>query len=99
MHRFSFFSLVHSFQGIDRTVFREVLHNTFDIVTENMLMDRIFCAWDKLNCGLITLESWFLGMSLFLKGNVPKQIEYCFVVYDLNGDGFITKDEMFQLLK
>ncbi|KAL1514258.1 hypothetical protein ABEB36_003544 [Hypothenemus hampei] len=86
-------------EGVDRTVFREVLHNTFDIVTENMLMDRIFCVWDRSNCGLITLESWFYGMSLFLKGDISKQIQYCFAVYDLNGDGFISKDEMFQLLK
>ncbi|XP_066158003.1 calaxin-like [Euwallacea fornicatus] len=86
-------------EGIDRSVFREILHNTFDIVTENMLMDRIFCVWDKLNCGLITLESWFQGMSIFLKSEMSKQCEYCFAVYDLNGDGFVTKDEMFQLLK
>ncbi|XP_060524809.1 calaxin [Cylas formicarius] len=86
-------------EGIDRVVFREVLHSTFDIITENMLMDRIFCVWDTSNCGVVSLESWFHGMSLFLKGNVLKQTQYCFNVYDLNGDGFITKDEMFQLLR
>ncbi|XP_072392590.1 calaxin [Diabrotica undecimpunctata] len=86
-------------EGIDRTVFREVLHNTFDIVTEHMLMDRIFCVWDKHNCGLITVENWFKGLSLFLRGTIQDQIKYCFAVYDLNGDGFITKDEMFQLLR
>lgn len=80
-------------------MFREILHNTFDIVTENTLMDRIFCVWDKQNYGLITLENWLDGLSLFLKGNVTKQVEFCFAVYDLNSDGFITKDEMFQLLK
>ncbi|KAJ8967436.1 hypothetical protein NQ314_002884 [Rhamnusium bicolor] len=51
-------------EGIDRVVFREVLHNTFDIVTENMLMERMFCVWDKQNYGLITLENWFNGLSL-----------------------------------
>ncbi|XP_057667832.1 calaxin [Diorhabda carinulata] len=86
-------------EGIDRTVFREVMHNTFDIVTEYMLMDRIFCVWDKQNYGLITVENWFKGLSLFLKGNIQDQINYCFAVYDLNSDGFITKDEMFQLLR
>ncbi|CAH1173870.1 unnamed protein product [Phaedon cochleariae] len=86
-------------EGIDRIVFTEVLHNTFDIITENTLMDRIFCVWDNNNCGLITIENWFRGMSLFLKGSVADQIEYCFAVYDLNSDGFITKDEMFQLLR
>lgn len=99
--QFRFFSFFCNFflKGIDRTVFREILHNTFDIVTENTLMDRIFCVWDKQNYGLITLENWLDGLSLFLKGNVTKQVEFCFAVYDLNSDGFITKDEMFQLLK
>ncbi|CAH1102504.1 unnamed protein product [Psylliodes chrysocephalus] len=86
-------------EGIDRTVFREVLHNTFDIMTETIVMDRIFCVWDKHNCGLITIENWLKGLSLFLKGNIQDQILYCFAVYDLNADGFLTKDEMFQLLR
>lgn len=28
-----------------------------------------------------------------------EKINFCFAVYDLNSDGYITKDEMFQLLK
>lgn len=87
------------FQGIDRIVFRELLHNTFDIITEEMLMDRIFCAWDKINAGLLIPETWFYGLNLFLKGNINEKIRFCFTVYDLNGDGYISKDEMFQLLK
>nr|CAH7726903.1 unnamed protein product [Callosobruchus chinensis] len=45
-----------------------------------MLMDRIFYVWDRNNCGLITLENWFKGISLFLRGNVQEQAEYCFKV-------------------
>lgn len=76
-----------------------MLHNTFDIVTDDTLMDRIFCVWDKTNFGLLVLETWFSGLSIFLKGSLADKINFCFIVYDLNGDGFITKDEMFQLLK
>lgn len=64
-----------------------------------MLMDRIFCVWDKTNSGVLKPESWFAGLSIFLKGTLNEKINFCFSVYDLNGDGFITKDEMFQLLK
>lgn len=62
-------------------------------------MDRIFCVWDKNNCGLITVDNWFKGLSLFLRGSTADLIAYCFAVYDLNSDGYITKDEMFQLLR
>lgn len=88
-----------SIQGIDKVVFRELMHSSFDIVTEDMLMDRIFCVWDKANAGLITPDAWFWGLSIFLRGTLSEQTDFCFAVYDLNADGYIAKDEMFQLLK
>ncbi|XP_055535146.1 calaxin isoform X2 [Wyeomyia smithii] len=89
-----------STDGIDRSVFRELLHSTFDIVTEETLMERIFCAWEKGFEGLpIRLEGWILGLSTFLKGSQAEKTAFCFRVYDLNSDGFITKDEMFALLR
>lgn len=87
-------------EGIDRSVFRELLHSTFDIVTEDALMERIFCTWDKGYEGLpIRLEGWIVGLSIFLKGNLAEKLAYCFRVYDLNSDNFITRDEMFALLR
>ncbi|XP_055912611.1 calaxin [Eupeodes corollae] len=87
-------------EGIDRIIFRELLHSTFDIVTEEILMERIFCSWDKTHEGLpLRLEGWLTGLSVFLRGNKAEKAAFCFRVYDLNADGFITKDEMFTLLK
>lgn len=87
-------------EGIDRSVFRELLHSTFDIVTEDALMERIFCTWDKGFEGLpIRLEGWICGLSIFLKGNLTEKMAFCFRVYDLNSDNFITRDEMFALLR
>ncbi|XP_017064434.1 EF-hand calcium-binding domain-containing protein 1 isoform X3 [Drosophila eugracilis] len=87
-------------EGIDRIVFRELLHSTFDIVTEEILMERIFCSWDKAHEGLpLRLEGWLIGLSTFLRGTPAERATFCFRVYDLNTDGFITKDEMFTLLR
>lgn len=81
-------------------IFRELLHSTFDIVTEEVLMERIFCVWDKVHEGLpIRLEGWVVGLSIFLRGSLAEKAAYCFRVYDLNADGFLTKDEMFTLLR
>jgi Ca2+-binding EF-hand superfamily protein len=89
-----------SIEGIDRSVFRELLHSTFDIVTEEALMERIFCTWDKGFEGLpLRLEGWICGLSIFLKGTPAEKTAYCFRIYDLNGDSFITRDEMFTLLR
>lgn len=86
-------------QGIDRIVFRELLHSTFDIITEDILLERIFCAWDKGQGVPVRLEGWLTGLSVFLRGTPTERMSFCFRVYDLNMDGFITRDEMFLLLK
>lgn len=59
----------------------------------------MFCCWDRECEGAVRLESWITGLDVFLRGNLRDKIEFCFRVYDLNVDGYITKDEMFQLFK
>ncbi|XP_067634791.1 calaxin [Eurosta solidaginis] len=87
-------------EGIDRIIFRELLHSTFDIVTEEILMERVFCCWDHAHEGLpLRFEGFLIGLSIFLRGSLTERANFCFRVYDLNGDGFITKDEMFTLLR
>jgi len=83
---------------MDRTKFRTVLHNTFQM-TDDILMDRIFRAFDQDNDSNISMEEWIYGLSVFLRGTLEEQMQYCFNVYDLNSDGFITREEMFHMLK
>lgn len=64
-----------------------------------MLVERLFCCWDRESESAIRLESWIMGLDVFLRGNLQDKTDFCFRVYDLNNDGFITKDEIFQLLK
>ncbi|XP_077272672.1 calaxin-like [Temnothorax americanus] len=86
-------------EGIDRTIFRELLHNTFHVITEDALVERLFSCWDREIEGSIRLEPWIMGLDVFLRGSLHDKIVFCFHVYDLNNDGYITKDEIFQLLK
>ena len=54
---------------LDRTRFREFLHNAFDM-TDDILLDRIFKFFDDDNDGFISREEWILGLSVFMKGNL-----------------------------
>jgi len=83
---------------MDRTRFREFLHNAFDM-TDDILLDRIFKYFDDDNDGFINREEWILGLSVFMKGNEEEHIQYCFDIYDLNGDGMISREEMLNMLK
>ena len=60
---------------MDRSRFREFLHNAFDM-TDDILLDRIFKYFDEDNDGVISLEEFILGLSVFLKGKyfTPKYL-------------------------
>ena len=83
-------------------------------MTDDILMDRIFKYFNSNNDGDITRDEWVLGFNIFLKGLTPfsqhsfpsifvgsvsEQMNYCFTVYDLNDDGYISKEEMITMMK
>ncbi|NWY99396.1 EFCB1 protein, partial [Loxia curvirostra] len=84
--------------GFDRTVFRDTLYNAFGM-TDDAVLDRVFSTFDKDNTGCITVEEWVEGLAVLLRGTLEEKMKYCFAIYDLNGDGYISKEEMFQMLK
>ncbi|XP_074659313.1 calaxin-like [Tubulanus polymorphus] len=83
---------------MDRNKFRDILNYTFKM-TDDMLMDRVFRAFDKDNDSYISMTEWLEGLSIFLRGNLLEKARYCFNVYDLNNDGYISREEMFHMLK
>ncbi|NXM13944.1 EFCB1 protein, partial [Ploceus nigricollis] len=84
--------------GFDRTVFRDTLYNAFGM-TDDVVLDRVFSTFDRDNSGCITVVEWVEGLAVLLRGTLEEKMKYCFAVYDLNGDGYISKEEMFQMLK
>ncbi|XP_034560409.1 EF-hand calcium-binding domain-containing protein 1 [Notolabrus celidotus] len=88
----------HSPGGLDRGRFRSILHNWFGM-TDSVIMDGVFRTFDKDNDSLISVKEWIEGLSVFLRGSLDEKIKYCFHVYDLNGDNYISREEMFQMLR
>jgi hypothetical protein len=58
---------------MDRLKFRDVLHNSFDM-TDDILMDRVFRAFDRDNDSFIGMVEWVEGFSTFLRGTVDEKI-------------------------
>ncbi|NWV40741.1 EFCB1 protein, partial [Grantiella picta] len=84
--------------GFDRMVFRDVVHSAFGM-TGDVVLDRVFDTFDRNNKGCITVVEWVEGLAVLLRGTLEEKMKYCFKVYDLNGDGYISREEMFQMLK
>ncbi|XP_010188086.1 PREDICTED: EF-hand calcium-binding domain-containing protein 1, partial [Mesitornis unicolor] len=84
--------------GFDRNIFRDTLHTAFGM-TDDVILDRVFRTFDKNKDSRISVVEWVEGLAVFLRGTLEERLKYCFEVYDLNGDGYISREEMFQLLK
>ncbi|XP_011362986.2 EF-hand calcium-binding domain-containing protein 1-like [Pteropus vampyrus] len=84
--------------GLDRNTFRAILHNLFGM-TDDMLMNRVFFAFDEDNDNCINVKEWVKGLSVFLRGTFEEKLKFCFEVYYLNGDGYISREEIFDMLK
>ncbi|XP_021244844.1 EF-hand calcium-binding domain-containing protein 1 isoform X2 [Numida meleagris] len=74
-----------------------VLNN--DLYNSSLEDFPVFRTFDKDNDNCISVVEWVEGLSVFLRGTLEERIKYCFEVYDLNGDGYISREEMFQMLK
>ena len=59
----------------------------------------VFRVFDADADNHLTFDEFVKGMSIFLRGELAEKMKFCFKVYDLNGDRYITKEEMFQILQ
>ncbi|XP_042773666.1 EF-hand calcium-binding domain-containing protein 1-like isoform X2 [Panthera leo] len=84
--------------GLDRNAFGAILHSIFGM-TDDMLMNRVFFVFDKDHDNCINVKEWVKGLSVFLRGTFEEKLKFCFEVYYLNGDGYICREEIFDMLK
>jgi serine/threonine-protein phosphatase 2B regulatory subunit len=69
-------------------------------VAENPLAERIMQVFDKNRNGVIEMDEFLEGISIFSRqGAIDKKLEFIFSLYDINGDGFLSNGDVFNALK
>ncbi|XP_064630263.1 Kv channel-interacting protein 1-like isoform X3 [Lineus longissimus] len=58
----------------------------------------VFNTFDKDNNGTINFEEFVMGLSVLSRGSLHEKLQWAFDLYDINGDGIITKDEMLDIV-
>ncbi|XP_076848405.1 Kv channel-interacting protein 4 [Brachyhypopomus gauderio] len=59
----------------------------------------IFKAFDTDQNGTITFDKYARGLSVLLRGSADEKLNWTFNLYDLNKDGYITNEEMLDIMK
>ena len=54
----------------------------------------VFNSFDIQRKQEITFTDFVIGLSVLTRGTVDEQLSWIFTLYDINGDGIITRDEL-----
>ncbi|XP_012497345.1 PREDICTED: calsenilin isoform X2 [Propithecus coquereli] len=97
----------HQPEGLDRlqaqTKFTkkelQSLYRGFKNVNATTYAHFLFNAFDADGNGAIRFEDFVVGLSILLRGTVHEKLKWAFNLYDINKDGYITKEEMLAIMK
>ncbi|XP_037078215.1 Kv channel-interacting protein 4-like [Pollicipes pollicipes] len=84
--------------NIDEDGFREIYAKFFPFGDSNQYAHLLFNVLDKNQSGSISFDDFIYGLSTLIKGSTEDRLAWTFSLYDVNNDGFITEDEMLQVV-
>ncbi|CAH1784554.1 unnamed protein product [Owenia fusiformis] len=79
---------------VNEDTFREIYAQFFPQGDSSAYAHYVFNTFDVDHSGTITFEEFVIGLSVISRGSLREKLEWAFRLYDINGDGMITKDEM-----
>jgi len=82
---------------IGRTEFKDVMKQMG--VADSFLQDLIFNVFDDNKDGGINFQEFVCALSVMTRGSPDEKLEFAFSMYDLDGNGFIAKEEMIRIME
>ncbi|XP_069475211.1 calsenilin isoform X1 [Ambystoma mexicanum] len=84
---------------VDEDTFKLIYSQFFPQGDASMYAHFLFNAFDLDRNGAIRFEDFVIGLSVLLRGTVHEKLNWAFNLYDINKDGYITKEEMLAIMK
>nr|XP_019918119.1 Kv channel-interacting protein 4 isoform X4 [Crassostrea gigas] len=79
---------------VNEETFKEIYAQFFPQGDSSAYAHYVFNTFDHDRNGSLSFEEFVMGLSVLSRGTLQERLQWAFNLYDINGDGFITKDEM-----
>ena len=84
---------------LNKEQFHEIYSTIYSTSFANHFAEHIFRSFDHNQDGYVSFKELILTLSVAISGTPREKLEWSFNVYDLDGDGRITLDEVFHVVK
>jgi len=82
--------------AINKVEFKEVMKQMG--VVDNFLQDLIFNVFDTDKDGSINFREFVFALSVMTRGTPDEKLEFAFQMFDIHGQGYITKEDVNKVL-
>lgn len=79
---------------LDRTEFARIYKQFFPFGDPAPLADYVFNVFDENKNGFIDFKEFICALSVTSRGRLDEKLRWAFQLYDIDGDGTITYQEM-----
>ncbi|XP_076436121.1 Kv channel-interacting protein 4-like isoform X2 [Babylonia areolata] len=83
---------------VNEETFKEIYAQFFPQGDATAYAHYVFNTFDHDHNGSISFEEFVMGLSVLSRGTLQERLQWAFSLYDINGDGIITKDEMLDIV-
>ncbi|NXK18645.1 CSEN protein, partial [Arenaria interpres] len=84
---------------VDEETFKLIYSQFFPQGDASTYAHFLFDAFDADRDGALCFQDFVIGLSVLLRGTVHQKLKWAFNLYDINKDGYITKEEMLEIMK
>ncbi|XP_062908864.1 Kv channel-interacting protein 1-like isoform X1 [Mobula hypostoma] len=79
---------------VNEDTFKQIYSQFFPHGDASMYAHYLFNAFDSAHNGSIKFEDFVMALSVLLRGTVHEKLTWIFNLYDINKDGFISKENI-----